>query len=310
MKLTQILLEQEGRPKALIMAGGAGAGKSYILNKIDTKNITQYNPDKYVEDPESPMFNNLGAAAPMVKKDVLAAVEAKKSFIWDTTGRDIETISKIQDEGYDVFVVMVYTHPIISFISNFERSRAIPKSAVFSTWQQAYNLVDKYRDLLGKNFVLVSNLRGGEFDKKINDFNKAAQRGGEGILQYLDTIISKDPKKYQTTFSKPFDITDPEALEAYEEETKGLGVDLDDESMVKQLKRHFMKAWEKKGAGPGRSSMEKKKAAVERSRDKAVDTNTKVMDGIADMVTSSEFNKMLQPEKESVAISKANQFLA
>jgi hypothetical protein len=205
---------------------------------------------------------------------------------------------------------MVYTHPIISFISNFERSRAIPKSAVFSTWQQAYNLVDKYRDLLGNNFVLVSNLRGGEFDKKINDFNKAAQRGGEGILQYLDTIISKDPKKYQTTFSKPFDITDPEALEAYEEETRSLKVDLDDESMVKQLKRHFMKAWEKKGVGPGRTSMEKKMATIERTRDKAVGTNTKVMDGIADMVTSSEFNKMLQPEKESVAISKANQFLA
>ena len=156
----------------------------------------------------------------------------------------------------------------------------------------------------------MSNLRGGEFDKKINDFNKAAQRGGEGILQYLDTIISKDPKKYQTTFSKPFDITDPEALEAYEEETKSLKVDLDDESMVKQLKRHFMKAWEKKGVGPGRSSMEKKMATIERSRDKAVGTNTKVMDGIADMVTSSEFNKTLQPEKESVAISKANQSLA
>jgi len=51
-------------------------------------------------------------------------------------------------------------------------------------------------------------------------------------------------------------------------------------------------------------------ATIERSRDKAVGTNTKVMDEIADMVTSSEFNKMLQPEKESVAISKANQFLA
>lgn len=310
MKLSQILLEENGRPKALIMAGGAGAGKSYILSKIDTRGTTQHNPDKYVEDPESPMFNNLGAASPKVKKDVLAAVEARESFIWDTTGRDIETISKIKDEGYDVFVVMVYTHPIISFISNFERSRAIPKSAVFSTWQQSYDLVDKYRDLLGSNFVLVSNLRGGEFDKKINDFNKAAQRGGEGILQYLDTIISKDPKKYQTSFARPFDITDPEALEAYEEETKGLGINLDDESMVKQLKRHFMKAWDKKGAGPGYVSMKKRMDTIERSRDKAVGRNTKVMDDIADMVTSAEFNQMLQPEKESVAISKANQFLA
>ena len=44
MKLSQILLEETGKPKALIMAGGAGAGKSYILSKIDTKGITQHIP--------------------------------------------------------------------------------------------------------------------------------------------------------------------------------------------------------------------------------------------------------------------------
>ena len=309
MKLAQILLEQEGRPKALIMAGGAGAGKSYILSKVNTRDITQHNPDKYVEDPESPMYNNLGAAAPMVKKDVLAAVDAKESFIWDTTGRDIETIRQIQEEGYDVFVVMVYTHPIISFISNFERSRAVPKSAVFSTWQQAYDLVDNYRDLLGKNFILVSNMRGGEYDKQIKDFNKAAQKKGAGILQYLDSMISKDPEKYKTTFSKDFDITDPEPLEAYNTEVQGLNFEEDDESMVKQLKRHFMKSWDKKGQGPGRKSMETKIKSIERTRDNAAVKHEKILDEIAKMVLNPKFNKMLDAESQSEAIFKANQFL-
>jgi len=309
MKLAQILLEQEGRPKALIMAGGAGAGKSYILSKVNTRDITQHNPDKYVEDPESPMYNNLGAAAPMVKKDVLAAVDAKESFIWDTTGRDIETIRQIQEEGYDVFVVMVYTHPIISFISNFERSRAVPKSAVFSTWQQAYDLVDNYRDLLGKNFILVSNMRGGEYDKQIKDFNKAAQKKGAGILQYLDSMISKDPKKYKTTFSKDFDITDPKPLEAYNSEVQGLNFEEDDESMVKQLKRHFMKSWDKKGQGPGRKSMETKIKSIERTRDNAAVKHEKILDEIAKMVLNPKFNKMLDAEPQSEAIFKANQFL-
>ena len=309
MKLAQILLEQEGRPKALIMAGGAGAGKSYILSKVNTRDITQHNPDKYVEDPESPMYNNLGAAAPMVKKDVLAAVDAKESFIWDTTGRDIETIRQIQEEGYDVFVVMVYTHPIISFISNFERSRAVPKSAVFSTWQQAYDLVDNYRDLLGKNFILVSNMRGGEYDKQIKDFNKAAQKKGAGILQYLDSMISKDPEKYKTTFSKDFDINDPEPLEAYNTEVQGLNFEEDDESMVKQLKRHFMKSWEKKGQGPGRKSLETKIKSIERTRDNAAVKHEKILDEIAKMVLNPKFNKMLDAEPQSEAIFKANQFL-
>ena len=309
MKLAQILLEQEEKPKALIMAGGAGAGKSYILSKVNTRDITQYNPDKYVEDPNSPMYNNLGAAAPMVKKDVLAAVDAKESFIWDTTGRDIETIRQIQEEGYDVFVVMVYTHPIISFISNFERSRAVPKSAVFSTWQQAYDLVDNYRDLLGKNFILVSNMRGGEYDKQIKDFNKAAQKKGAGILQYLDSMISKDPEKYKTTFSKDFDINDPEPLEAYNTEVQGLNFEEDDESMVKQLKRHFMKSWDKKGQGPGRKSMETKIKSIERTRDNAAVKHEKILDEIAKMVLNPKFNKMLDAEPQSEAIFKANQFL-
>jgi len=310
MKLSQILLEDNGKPKALVMSGGGGSGKSYLLSKINTKGYKIHNPDTYVEDPDHPMHQNLSAASNQVKKDVQASIDKKESFIWDTTGRSLDIATTILDAGYDLLVIMVYTHPIISFTANFERKRSIPKSAVFSTWQQSYDLVEKYRDLLGNSFILVSNLRGGEFDKKINDFNKAAQKGGEGILQYLDTLISKDPKKYQTSFSKPFDITDPEALEAYEEETKGLGIDLDDESMVKQLKRHFMKAWDKKGVGPGRTSMEKKMATIERGRDSAVERNTKIMDDIADMVTSSEFSKMLQPEEQSTAISRANKFLA
>jgi hypothetical protein len=310
MKLSQILLEQEGKPRALVMAGGGGAGKSYLLSKINTEGYKLHNPDTYVEDPNHPMHQNLSAASNQVKKDVLESIEKKESFIWDTTGRSLDIATTILDAGYDLMVIMVYTHPIISFTANFERERSIPKSAVFSTWQQSYDLIDGYRDLLGNNFILVSNLRGGEYEKKINDFNKAAQKGGEGILQYLDTLIAKDPKKYQTSFAKPFEIEDPEALEAYEEETRGLNVDLDDESMVKQLKRHFMSSWNKKGVGPGRTSMEKKMATIERGRDTAVERNTKVMDSIADMVTSSEFNQTLNPEKDSVAISKANKFLA
>ena len=35
MKLTSIILEQDGRPKVLVMAGGAGAGKSYVLDQIN-----------------------------------------------------------------------------------------------------------------------------------------------------------------------------------------------------------------------------------------------------------------------------------
>ena len=309
MKLANILLEQNTKPKALIMSGGGGSGKSYILSKINTGNLPLYNPDSYVEDPNSSMFGNLAAASTQTKKDVADAVDDRKSFIFDTTGRNIDMIRSIKEAGYDVLVVMVYTHPIISFLSNFERKRSLPKSAVFSTWQQSYDLVDDYRRLLKNNFILVSNLRGGEYEKKIKDFNKAAEKGGKGILQYLDSIVSMNPEKYQTSFSKDFDITDPEALEAYNKEVEGLKFDETDSSMVKQLKRHFMKSWNAKNIGPGRKSMNTRIKSIERTRNKAAERHGKVMNDIAKMVLSSKFNKMLNPLPQSEAIFKANQFL-
>jgi len=37
MKLSQLILEAKAKPKAVIMAGGAGAGKSYLLNQLDRR---------------------------------------------------------------------------------------------------------------------------------------------------------------------------------------------------------------------------------------------------------------------------------
>ena len=39
IKIKDILFEQEGKPKAIVMAGGAGAGKTYLLNQLDIKTL-------------------------------------------------------------------------------------------------------------------------------------------------------------------------------------------------------------------------------------------------------------------------------
>ena len=105
IKLTEIILEQTGRPKAIIMAGGAGAGKSYLLGQLSLQSLPQFNPDKYVEDPDHPFHNNLGAASRQVDKDVEAAADAKGSFVWDTTasGKKFDqNLDKLLDKGYDL----------------------------------------------------------------------------------------------------------------------------------------------------------------------------------------------------------------
>ena len=127
MKLSDIILgEQTNRPKAIIMAGGAGSGKTYLLNQLNLDSLTQFNPDKYVEDPDHPFHNNLGAASRQISKDVEAAANVNTSFVWDTTASGVRftnTLKKLIEQGYDTYMVMIYTHPMISYMQNFSRKR-------------------------------------------------------------------------------------------------------------------------------------------------------------------------------------------
>mgnify|MGYP001219086529 CR=1 FL=1 len=134
IKLTEIILEQTGRPKAIIMAGGAGAGKSYLLGQLSLQSLPQFNPDKYVEDPEHPAYNNLGAGARLADKEAEDLAASGTSFVWDTTASNPQKVKDLKDKGYDIYMIMVYTHPMISYISNFTRDseRNVPAAAVFA----------------------------------------------------------------------------------------------------------------------------------------------------------------------------------
>ena len=108
------------------MAGGAGTGKSYLLNQLDLGSLHQVNPDKYVEDPDSPAFNKLTPGVALANKEAEALADEKTSFVWDTTASNASKIQLFLNKGYDVYMVMVYTHPMIAYISNFSRNRNVP----------------------------------------------------------------------------------------------------------------------------------------------------------------------------------------
>ena len=311
IKLANLIFEASQRPKAVVMAGGAGAGKSYLIDKLGLISLPMFNPDKYVEDPQHPYHNNLSAASGQVDKDVQAAAETGKSLVWDTTASNPAKIQNLIDKGYDVYMVMVYTHPMVAFINNFSRERRVPKTAVFSTWRNVYQLIGKYTDLLGDNFSLFVNLRQDKFGKEIEEFNKAAERGASGVADYLESYIEKTGGKeaYGSTFRKAYDLPSEDAKTAFEEENRNIEFDRENESMHKELKKYWFKFYEKNGTGPGDDKMKKKVDTIERGYIRNKEREKEVLVDIADMLTNSEFQQQLKHSSEREIEVKVQKFL-
>lgn len=211
-----LLTETKGAPKMIIMSGGAGAGKSTLLNTLKPV-LTGFeiiNPDKYVEDKDSPMFGNLTQASNQVDdKDVPAAIQNKKNFIWDTTASNAakmlggeykrKQVPGILNMGdYDHLMIMVYAHPIVSFLRNFERERKVPKVGVLSTWNNVYGNIEKYHQKLGDNFILY-RAPDAKYEKEIQEFEAAVKAGK--LKDYLENLVESDPEKFASTFRKTDD---------------------------------------------------------------------------------------------------------
>jgi hypothetical protein len=217
IKLTQLLQEALSNPKAIIMAGGASVGKSTVLKSIDPiiKDFDNLNADKYVEDKDSPMYGNLAAAASQVKKqDLPNAIKNQKNLVYDTTAANLSTLQPILDElnsnGYETMMIMVYAHPIVSFLRNFKRERKVPAVGVLGTWANVYNLLDEYKNIFGDKFVLVNSPSGPEEQKEIANFEQAYQDGK--LPEYFNNLLSTG--EFASTFKKDDSTLSPEEKEA------------------------------------------------------------------------------------------------
>jgi len=298
MKLKDLIFEADGKPKAVVMAGGGGAGKSTFLKQVDVT-VPVLNPDKYVEGQDM----HLAAASKMVEKEVQEMVSQGKSFIWDTTASNPAKVESLLQAGYDVMMVMVYTHPMISFLSNFERERKIPKIGVLSTWQGAYSLIETYRKMLGDNFHLVSNTRGGKYDKQIEAFNAAAQKGGQALSSFLDSLDVET----KSTFSKEVEMSKEDA-ELFGSLLNQTDIPQDDEGGMKYLQRDFLKnpsLYEKQGFG----RLEKRYEAYLRDKEKREQKYISTLDSIAATLQSPAIKGMEAEDTSSVA-GKVQQFLS
>jgi predicted kinase len=251
IKLLELLKEvMAPKDKMIIMAGAAGSGKSTLISKIEsaTPGFEIINPDKYVEDKDSPMYNNLMQSSMQVDdKDVPDALANHKSFIWDTTASNANKLfgglykrKEVpgllnQHPDYDVMMIMVYAHPIVSFLRNFKRERRVPRVGVISTWNSVYGNIDTYKSKLGDNFIMYQ-APDDEYQTEINGFNEAVKQGR--LYDWLEELTSKDPDQFKSTLgNKAPEPTTPEE-QAKKDKAKEKSTEIY-KQQVEQLEREF-----------------------------------------------------------------------
>ena len=312
MKLSDIILERTDRPKAVIMAGGAGSGKTYLLNQLQLGSLPLFNPDTYVEDPDHPYYKKLGPASNQVAKDVAAAVKEKTSLVWDTTaagikfGQQLDNMLKV---GYDVYMVMVYSHPMVSYISNFARAdRNVPAVAVFSTWRGVYQKISEYDKKLKGNLSIFVNDHGGKFKDEIEAFNTAAKNGPSGISDYLYRYNEKNDTG-KSSFFQPVEMSQEEEQE-YNKAVGGLDYNKDNRSEDKAIKQEFLKYYQKNGVGPGQDQLKTARDKYRKRKEDNDEKKVQVLDSIADMVFSPKFQSKLKHSSPKEIDQKIQAFLA
>ena len=207
-----LLKEAKDNPKAIILAGAPGAGKGSILSKLDIGGLKILNVDNIFIDklkqanvtldlknatPEerSQQAIQMAAANKEFKGDIAATIEGKESFILDGTAASYNTTAKLkaelQEAGYDIFMLYVYTDLERSLRQNQDRyeksggeDRSLAPAIVMRTWKSVTDNLPKYADLFGNNFVAVANT----LDDRMQD---------------IDKIINKYLKPFEPTGTKP-----------------------------------------------------------------------------------------------------------
>jgi dephospho-CoA kinase len=178
ISLVQLLKEIQSGPKAIFMAGPAGAGKTFTLNKLGIKGFTIINVDEDFEallkqelgkedfasmSPEelSVAAKLMGKARATTREKETQAVTSLQNIVIDGTGAASKPILKKKQEleslGYETFMILIYVSPMTSLKRNAERGRSLPTTAVLKSWQGLVSNIDTYKQAFGDNIIIVNN---------------------------------------------------------------------------------------------------------------------------------------------------------
>ena len=178
IRLSTLLKEITGKPKAIFLAGPAGSGKTYISKQLIPSSLKVINSDDTYEEllkasgiglkqkdftpDQLSQAAKLQAQARKTTQNKLAqSIEDKNDIVIDGTGAASGPVLKkkqqLEDLGYETLMLMVYVSPLTSLERNAQRDRSLMPSIVLRTWRDVNKNIDIYRQAFGDNFILLDN---------------------------------------------------------------------------------------------------------------------------------------------------------
>ena len=182
--------------KAFFLAGGPGSGKSYVAMKsTGGTGLKTINSDDAFEH----LLNKAGLSLKMppeeteprdVVRDKAKELTTKREknfldgrlgLIIDGTGRESEKIlrqkAKLEELGYDTYMIFVNTSLDVALKRNTERSRSVSEAIVVKSWKDVQANIGKFSNMFRQGFIVVDNNDAGE------DVFKAVYKRVKGLLR-------------------------------------------------------------------------------------------------------------------------------
>ena len=191
--------------KAFFLAGGPGSGKSYVARQATGgTGLKSINSDDAFEH----LLNKAGMSLKMPPeetepRDVVRGrakeltvakqknyLDGRLGLIIDGTGKDVNKIlgqkAKLDELGYDTYMIFVNTSLDVALQRNANRSRSIPEPIVVKSWKDVQANIGKFSNIFRQGFIVVDNNDAGE------DILKQVYKRVKGLLR----------KKVQNTRAK------------------------------------------------------------------------------------------------------------
>jgi adenylate kinase family enzyme len=201
--------------KAVFMAGGPGAGKSYVAQKLiggtglktvnsdiaftwlmNKANLRLDMPDDEKEERDQVRDR----AKEIAGKQEYLYMQGRLGLLIDGTGKDIRKISainaKLKGAGYETKMVFVNTDLETSLMRNQERAkqgdRTVDPAIAKDSWSKVQNNMMAYQQEFGKkNFYIVDNSDGPPTDERTQNFN--------AVWKDLHAFLNRKPENPRAT---------------------------------------------------------------------------------------------------------------